>query len=347
MPKRAFLWLTARPTLWAAWLMWRNAWRRWPYACTAATLCVIGLGALGRVPVVKHALATLSSSSADIFTVTAVVLTATILRRWRRLAMDHHRGWLRALPGDLSPTARAALAPLPIWAGVVAVSALVALVANLPLSACALLLASTGGYLASIVAVLMVVGWMRWGALGVGTRAAPPSQYAVVRQVRRDWAARPRLASLGYWPVAQAGFWDRPKRRARSLILVLLAMPLGVSGAVVLAVACAWLVLLHLLNLLGAVIRVAFAASWWLAPTPVGVLRFTAAVSHRALGRQFITSAVAVAAIFAVAGAAVGRAALSGASGWLGIACLVSATACVLALGSSSVAESVLHRWMR
>jgi len=111
----------------------------------------------------------------------------------------------------------------------------------------------------------------------------PPSRYAIVRRPRRTWASDPKLLPLAYWPTAQAKFWDRPKVRARTLILLLFALPLGVTGAVALAAAVVWLIVLHMVNLLLGLIRSAFAASWWLAPTAVGRLRFGAALAHRGL----------------------------------------------------------------
>lgn len=128
---------------------------------------------------------------------------------------------------------------------------------------------------------------------------------------------------------------------------MLLAMPLDVAGAVVLVVASAWLLTLHLINLLLSVVRVAFSASWWLAPTPVGTIRFTAAVSHRVLAGQVATGALLVGAAYAIKGAPALRAGLPFAIGWLSAVCLVSAVACAIALRTKSVARSVLHQWMR
>jgi hypothetical protein len=122
---------------------------------------------------------------------------------------------------------------------------------------------------------------------------------------------------------------------------------MGVAEAVVLVAASAWLLTLHLINLLLSVVRVAFSASWWLAPTPVGTIRFTAAMSHRALAGQVATGALLVGAAFAIKGAPALRAGLLFAVGWLGVVCLVSAAACAIALRTKSVARSVLHRWMR
>ena len=155
------------------------------------------------------------------------------------------------------------------------------------------------------------------------------------------------VSPLGYWPVAQTKFRDRPKIRARSLVLILLGLPLDVPAAVALATAGLWLVTLHLINLLLSVIRVAFAASWWLAPTPIGAIRFAAAVSHRALAGQITTCALLVGSTYAIGGTRVLHVALASVGGWLGAVCLVSAAACILAQRTHSLARSVLHRWMR
>jgi ABC-type branched-subunit amino acid transport system ATPase component len=122
----------------------------------ALVLSFIGLGALGRVAIVKGALATLAGAPVFVLTVTAAILTAIILRRRRRLASDRHLDWLAALPSDLSLTARAAVAPLAIWGGVVLIAVAAAIAANLALSAPAILvLASTGGYCAAIALVVL------------------------------------------------------------------------------------------------------------------------------------------------------------------------------------------------
>jgi hypothetical protein len=104
---------------------------------------------------------------------------------------------------------------------------------------------------------------------------------------------------------------------------------------------------LHVINLLGGVVRVAFAASWWLAPTSVGLFRFTAALSHRALAAQLITCALLVCAGDAIAGTPALRTGLVGAGGWLVTVCVVSGVACIVALRTRSIARSALHRWLR
>ncbi|HEY6457616.1 MAG TPA: hypothetical protein VIY90_20245 [Steroidobacteraceae bacterium] len=346
----------ARPSLRVGWLKWRNAARRWPLAASVLLLAFIGLGALGRMEVAQRALATLASAPLVIFTITAVILTAIILRRRRRLTSARHRDWLAALPHDLSLTARAAVAPLPLWGGAILIIAVAAIAANLGFSASiSLLVAAAGGYLAAIAVVTLVriveakTQTRRRSRQAIGRRRyeSPPSHYAVVLRGRSDWATNAGLLPLGYWPVAQTKFWDRPKLRARSLVLMLLAVPLDVAGGVVLVAACAWLLTLHLVNLLLGVIRVAFTASWWLAPTPIGTVRFTAAVSHRALAGQVATCALLAGAAYAIKGAPALHTGVLFAVGWLGAVCLVSATACAIALRTRSTARSVLHRWMR
>jgi hypothetical protein len=353
---RAPAWLRARPSLQVSWLKWRNAARRWPLAALVLLLAFIGLGALGRMEVAKRALAALAGTPLVMFTITAGILTAIILRRRRRLASVRYLDWLAALPCDLSPTAQAAVAPLPIWGAAILIIAVAAIAASLGFwSLISLLAAAASGYLAAIavVALVSIVAARRQtrrrSRQVIGRRAyeSPPSHYAVVRRGRSDWATNAGLLPLGYWPVAQTKFWDRPKLRARSLVLVLLALPLDVAGGAALIAASAWLLTLHLINLLLGVIRVAFTASWWLAPTPIGTVRFSVAVSHRALAGQVATCALLVGGAYAIKGAPALRPGLLFAVGWLGAVCLVSATACAIALRTRSVARSVLHRWMR
>jgi hypothetical protein len=124
-------------------------------------------------------------------------------------------------------------------------------------------------------------------------------------------------------------------------------MPLDIPGAVALAAAGAWLVTLHLINLVLGVLRVAFAASWWLVPTPVGAMRFAAAVSHRALAGQVYTCALLLGAVYATEGTRGLHSALVPMVAWVSAVCLVCATTCIFAMRTRSVARSVLHQWLR
>jgi hypothetical protein len=320
-------------------------------AWAAGALGLTGLGLLGRLAPVKGALAALADAPFGVLALIAALLASSILRRRQRLSRAHHRDWLAALPGDLSLTVRAALAPLPLGSAAVMLVMVAAFAAGLPVQApVGLLLASVGGYLAAILLVtLLMTGRARgWLPARASQRVEPPqSRYAVLPSDRRDWASRVGLHPLGDWPIAQARFWDRPKRQARGLFFPMTALPMGIAGGVALALAATWLALVHLFNLLVAVVRVAFAAAWWLAPTPVGTLRFAAALSHGALRRQMIICALLVTAVAAIPGAHAGPGALACAAGWLGVVLLVSTLACVLARRTPSVAASVLHQVLR
>jgi hypothetical protein len=348
-------WLRLRPHILVGWLRWRNAGHRWPKAVLAAVLAFIGLGILGRTAVAEQALLILAASPLAVFMVTAGVVTAIILRRRKRISIDRHRDWLAALPQSPSLTARAATAPLPIWVGVIFIIVELAIFGPLPLSALrTIIVATAGGYLAAVATVVFVCisaeplrRRRSVQAIGLQHYKSPASHFAVVRHVRANWATNAGLAPLGYWPVGQTKFWNRPQLRARSLVLPLLAVPLGLAGAAVLAVASLWLLTLNLVNLLLGVVRVAFSASWWLAPTSIGAFQFMAAVSYRALGGQVGTCALLLGALYAVKGAQAVHAGLAAVAAWLVTVCLVSAIACAVARRTKSKAHSVVHEWMR
>ncbi len=346
-------WANLQPSVRVCWLGCSNAIRRWPLAGSAFALSLVAIGLLARLRPVRLAMEAAASHPFAVLAITALLLAMLIYRRRRRLARDRHRDWLASLPSDVPLTARAALAPFAAWACAAFTVFTASATAEFPLaSAASLVFASAAAFGAAVAAVALAAalehrserGTKR--ARGPSRFVPPPSRYAVVHKPRGRWATSASLAPLGYWPIGQARFADRPKARARSLVLLLLALPLDVSGAVALALAAVWLLTMHLVNLLVGVVRVAFAAAWWLAPTPVGTARFTAAVSHRALGAQIATCALLT---FMAAGAGGPRAfhtALGSALVWMAAACLLSVAACLCALRSRSVARSVLHRWM-
>ena len=346
--------LYRRPSLQVGWLVCRNAVQRWPLIAVGIALTLLALAALGRFTALSRALDSMAASPAVMAVVSAVVFAAVLMRRRRGLASERHRDWLAALPTNLPLTLRAAGPPAVVWIGLML--GLVAAAAGAGLSASAtvsLPLASAIGCLIA-AAIVGVSGALRADRSSLEGRAdgasrdgPPPSRYANVRRPRRAWATNPRLLPLGYWPLAQAKFWDRPKVRARSLMFLLLALPLGVTGAVALAAAVVWLITLHLINLLLGVTRVAFAASWWLAPTPVRLARFTAAVTHRALVAKIAACTLLVGMGYAIGGTSALDKALPPAIGWIAMICALGAAACALALLTRSVARSVLHRWVK
>ncbi|MGH8219893.1 MAG: hypothetical protein ACREUT_15220 [Steroidobacteraceae bacterium] len=317
-------------------------------------LGLIACAALGRIAAVDGALASAAAVPLVVAIVSALLFGMAAQRRQTRLTSARHRDWLAALPNDVSLTARAANVPAMVWAGIALAVVAAMAGAGLPASRIGtLLLASAAGCLIAAGTVAIFA----FGGAAVASRSrravassryvSPPSRYAIVRRPRRAWATHPKLHPLGHWPLAQAKFFDRPTVRARSLVFLLMSLPLGITGPVALAAAAVWLITLHLVNLLLGIVRVAFVASWWLAPTPVGVVRFTAAAAHRVLLAEIAACALLVGMLYAIGGAPALERALPPAIAWIVVVCLLGAAACVLALRTSSVARSVLHRWMR
>jgi hypothetical protein len=269
--------------------------------------------------------------------VAAAAVAAATTRRKAGVRRELGQSWLAALPSAQSQLARVALAPLGLVALVVSVL-IIATLAGLPLPAAAVILAA----IAAGAAAGLVIGWL----LPRGSAAPTPgSWYALVPRSRSD--LRPTLLPLAHWPIAATRVWGRPSIRARWVLVVLLAVPLGTPAAKALAAAAGVLVGWYLLTLLVAVMRVAFAAAWWLAPTSIGILRFTGSLVYLAWLRQLLICCLSLAATDALGGASVLREGGAIAAAWLALCCLSGAGACGWALAPRSIAHSRLHRWMR
>ncbi len=337
-------WLDARPSVRGAWLQWRNLWRRWPLGATAVVAAFLALGLFGRLTVVSQGLVRAAGSPRLVSAVTLVLAVLLALRRRRDLLNERHRDWVGALPTDASIAARSAAAVLA--AGVIAalLSASLAIAARLPGWVLARLLGClTVGVLLGAVAAC-AASW-RAAHGGPASRHAPPrSRYTPVPGVRSR-SARASLLPLGNWARVETRFGDRPTIRARSLLLLLLAVPMGTSAGTGLAVALVWVLILHLVNLLLALVRSAFGASWWLAPTPVSPGRFAVSLAWRSLGAQIAASAALLAIAAAALGATSVRLIGEVMGAWLGVVALVGAMVSVAALQTRSIAASVLHRW--
>ena len=349
MGYRNVAWLDARPSVRAAWLQWRNLWRRWPLPAGAIVCAFAALGALGRIRAVAYMLALAALSRWFVVSVTTVLAAFLALRHQRRLELDGHRHWLAALPSDLSPTARTAARALVAWLVATVLIALLSIVARLPVWVPLRLMGYSGAAVAlgvTLAAVLAAAGARRRRA-GRAPGMLARSRYAAARRARPGRAHQGALAPLGEWPLAAARFRDRPTIRARSLLLLLLAVPMNVSGGAALAAAAAWLLGLHLINLLLAQARAALSAAWWLAPTPVRPLRFATALTHRMLGAQILACAALVAIAYVTLGAGSLRTAGALAGLWLVVAGVLGVAASVFALRTRSIAASPLHRWRR
>ncbi len=307
-------------------LQWRNvlarhALLRWSCApLAAALLAALGWGASrpGWITLLRgcavHPL---------LLAVLALALTAAGTSRHKRRVQGRLAlSWLAALPIETPLLHEVARLPLAVGALVLAAIG-VALSTGLPS-------ADAGGVLLPLAigaGIGFVTGWY-WRR--AERELGPGSWYASVRRARAG-TLRASLRPLGYWALARTRVWGRPRVTARQVLVVLLGLPMATPGAQALAAVAATLIVWHLLALLAAVVRVAFAAAWWMAPTPTRLGRFTAALVHLAWLRQLAACVLALAAL-----AAFGRpallhrgAALAGA--WLTLCVISGATACAIA----------------
>ncbi len=347
MADRVPAWLAARPSARVLWLQGRNLWRRWPLALAVLAAVFLALGALGRIRAVIYVIALAALSPRAVLVVAAVITATLALRHRRRLRDNWHRHWLAALPGDVSLTVRTAAGPVALWLAAAALIVLMSLAAQLPAWVPARLLGycACGVVLGVALAAAFTAVISRGGQSGRAARALPHSRYAAARAASGARRRGVSLAPLGDWPRADTQFRDRPTIRARSLVLLLLAVPMGVAAGPVLAAAAAWLIMLHLINLLVALARTAFSASWWLAPTPLGPMRFAAALSHRTFAAQVGASALLIAIAYVALGPESLRTVCAIAVLWLAAVGVLGTAACAAALRTPSIAASALHRW--
>ncbi len=337
-------WLDARPSVRVAWLQWRNLWRRWPLGTTAVLGAILALGLLGRVSVVSQGLLRAAGAPRLVAAVTLVLAVFLALRRHRTLLNERHRDWVGALPTDASTAARSAAAVLAAGVFVALVCVLLALAARLPGWVLARLLGCLAAGVLLGAAAAFAASW-RAAHGSPAPRLVPlRSRYTAVPGARSR-SDRASLLPLGNWPRVETRFRDRPAIRARSLLLLLLAVPMGTSAGTALAAALVWVLIVHLINLLLALVRSAFGASWWLAPTPVGPGRFAVALAWRSLGAQIAASAALLAITSVMLGATSVRLIGAVVGAWLGVVALVGALVSVAALRARSIAASVLHRW--
>jgi hypothetical protein len=259
------------------------------------------------------------------FIVAAIHASTSVSRRKPALLAETESSWLAALPYRVSTPARIAfgfgvqLAVVGVLcAGIAAVSS-----ASWP-DARAAWLGVFAGYVAGGLA-----GWFAHAIFPAGAGGA--AQYAIVRQVRKNWAVAPRLHPLSYWPVAWARTLNNPQVSARTMLFVLLALPMGTTGEEALAFGAGWMVGLYVLLNLVATVRTAFAAGWWLTPTPVLFGPFTRTLVSRVLLIQASLFAAALVFIGALGEPRMLYAALGGSVAWLVLYTGIAVLACSVA----------------
>jgi hypothetical protein len=306
----------------------------WPAAALAVTALIWCCSRPVIVTVLRRC-----AAHALLLLIIAAICTAIAAARRKPVAQRAlARSWLAALPSQPSLPLRVARMPLAVLALIVA-ALLIAVLAGLPPAAAAAVLVPivAGG------AVGFVAGWLPPYS---GSAAVPASWYGALPGGRTA-ILQSTLLPLGRWPLSRARVWGRPQITARWALLALLGIPLGTPAAKALAAVAAVLVGWHLLSLLAAVVRIAFAAAWWLRPTSIGLARFGAALVYLAWSRQLIICILGVAAAAALGSARMLHAGAALAAAWLALCCLSGAGACGWALLPRSIARSPLHRWMR
>ncbi len=336
-------WLAERPWLLVRAMSGRNALRRSSPGRALGVLLVLALAAPA-VPAVTGArdasvlARLLAGHPLEAFAGAAVVFAALAARRKRRLAAERTRSWVAPLPVREAPLERAAAGAL-VWLAMLEWLLVAATAAARwpPAAAAPLLLVVAAGAVAGF--------WAGWFAPRARRQTAPPrSSRARNRTARPRWASRAALTPLGFWPVARMRWWSRPRVAARWMAPLLLAVPMGTAAQAVLASAVAWLAGLYLLLLTLAVVRTAFAASWWLAPTGIGWMRFGAALAGVALAEQAVICTLALAAGYALAGPGPLAAASAAALGFGLLSAFAGALAAALALRPGRIASSWLQR---
>ena len=334
-------WLRRRPLVLAGLLRLTNRVRRMKLAWLAVTVLVaIFVWAITR-PFAGAALAFLAERPVISFVMAALHASTSVARIKPRLIAEGERSWLAALPFRVSVAVRVAFAFVVQLVGIAALFAGIAAVSPTPWSAArGAWLGMLGGYVAG-----GLFGW--FPQLLLPMRSADPahsagSQYAIVREVREHWAIAPKLYPLSYWAVAWARVLTNPAATARTLIVVLLGIPMGTPGEEALAIAGGWMIGLYVLMNLVATVRTAFAAGRWLGPTPVRLGRFTSALISRALLIQVGVFTAGLLAVDAVQPRWL-YAALGLAVAWLLVFIGLSTLACATARQPAGTA----HRWAR
>ncbi len=342
---------TARwPSIEVTRLQWRNLWRRWPRAAVALTVAFLALGLLGRIRAVESLLALAALSPGFVVTLSAMLAGVLVLRSGTRRTNDRQHDWLAALPRNVPIVLRSSAGPIAVLVIAAILVVDLSLAGQWPAWIALRFMGSlaAGSALGAGLAAAFMAAHVRPGrSSGRDARAQPRSRYAAGRLARLGAPRRATLLPLGAWPVTEAHFRDRPTIRARSLILLLLAVPIGVSGGTVLAAAAAWLIVLHLINLTRALLRTAFNAARWLAPNAPSPLRFTGALAHRVLGAQGLAVALLLAIAAVTRTPADLRLAGLIAAALLAALLILAVAGALLALRSGASAASLLQRWGR
>jgi hypothetical protein len=266
--------LRSRPFLLTGALRWGNLQRRHRFALPLSLTALLAAAGLLTRPVAGHALEMVAENPLAPFISLASLCAFLTARRKGHLQRSLVDSWLAPLAAPPSLLARAFLAPLLQLLLLGAGIAIAFATGSLSPTAAITLWALVGGaYVAG-----SAVGWSSRLAKSA---AAPDFHYVSVRKARSSWSQAPRLEPLSFWAVGQARVYAKPKVAATAMLLVLLGIPMGTRGETAMAIAAGVWVLLYVGALLLAVVRTAFLAARWLAPTTLGYFRLARAVGYR------------------------------------------------------------------
>ena len=272
-------WLRARPFLFAGTLRWLNIQRRYPFLLPVAVVLLIADAGLLMLPMAGHLLEAAAQYPFTPFATLGAVCAIATAHRKAHLRQGLVDSWLAPLAAPSSVLLRLLLPPL-------LQVLLLALNIAIPLSTGALRWEAAVTLWLTVGAAYVVGSLIGWFSYGGTVASVPAFHYVAVRRPRERWAQAPQLEPLSYWAVGQARVFAKPKIAANALLLVLLAIPLGTSGQVAVAIAGGAWVLLYVVSLFVATIRVAFQAVRWLAPTTIRYLQFTGVLGYRVLLTQ-------------------------------------------------------------
>lgn len=339
LPRATPRWLARQPLMLAGLLRLTNRLRRMKLGWVVILALLAAFVWLITRPLAATALAFLAERAVLGFIVAALHAATSVVRLRPRFIADQEQSWLAALPYRVPAFARIAfgfgvqLLAIAVLFGIIAAASEISWAA-----ARGAWVGVLGGYVAGAF-----FAWFQNRVFPARSSESSGSQYAIVRATRKRWAVAPTLFPLSYWAAAWARTLSNPSVTARTLIVVLLAIPLGTPGEVVLATAGGWMAGLYVLMNLVATVRTAFAAGWWLRPTPIRLAPFAVTLVSRTFVIQLGVFAAGMVAVAAAEKPMWNRLAPGAAVSWLVLYAGIAMLACVLALRP----KGHLHWWSR
>jgi hypothetical protein len=321
-------------------MQWRNACGRTKVLCVGGALLLLAVIWFLH----QRALIGLLESSLAHPMVTAILATflwfAGASRRKQRLLATSVPSWLAAVPKDVSLLESFVAAPL------IALILFFLLLGSLALSDD--LSAADAALLLAFASATCVIGTSVAWFLPHTVRPKTPSSWYLMEHPARDPSMlRPSLSGLGSLALGGAKVWNRPKIRARGVLLLLVALPMGVTAGVALAAVLVWFLGLYVVTLLLAMVRASFAAAFWLAPTSIALSRLTFSIAYPAMLIQILICVIVLGAVDAIAGAAALQRATPFAIGWVVVFACAAVVATAYASRPGAVVHSIFHRWLR